>query len=89
MASSEDTFPVVDADRELNHDWNKNFEVDPVSSEMATSLEIKEKAEAAEKQKKMGKKDALQTLKSTIIVSGIIVAVCGAIFAITKKLKEK
>ncbi|CAK9164381.1 unnamed protein product [Ilex paraguariensis] len=41
MASSEDTFPVVDADRELNHDWNKNFEVDPVSSEMATSLEIK------------------------------------------------
>lgn len=52
-------------------------------------LVLKEQAEAARAQREMEKKDALQTLKSAIIVSGIVVAVAGAIFAITKKLKEK
>jgi hypothetical protein len=31
----------------------------------------------------------LEKLKSAIIISGIVVAVVGAAFAITKKLKEK
>lgn len=34
------------------------------------------------------KRDAAQTLKKTIIISAVIVAVAGAAFAITKKLKE-
>lgn len=35
------------------------------------------------------KEDACQKLKSGIIISGVAVAVLGAIFAIVKKLKEK
>ncbi|CAK9145144.1 unnamed protein product [Ilex paraguariensis] len=89
MESSEGSFSAADADRELNPGRNKNFEVDPISSKVATSLEIKEKAEATKKHKEMERKDALQSLKSAIIVSGIIVAVAGAVFAISKKLKEK
>jgi len=34
------------------------------------------------------KRDGARTLKNTIIVSAVIVAVAGAAFAITKKLKE-
>ncbi|KAA8518566.1 hypothetical protein F0562_016040 [Nyssa sinensis] len=96
MASPEGTngaadqaFPAADVDKELNPGQNKNFEVDPISSQVATSLQIKEQVEAAQKQKEQEKKDSLQTLKSAVIVSGIIVAVAGAVFAITKKLKEK
>ncbi|KAA8516728.1 hypothetical protein F0562_016766 [Nyssa sinensis] len=86
---SDGSFPAADVEKELNPGRNKNFEVDPTSSQVATSVEAKEQAEAAKKQKEREKKDALQTLKSAIIVSGIIVAVAGAVFAITKKLKEK
>ncbi|CAL5419695.1 unnamed protein product [Camellia sinensis] len=87
--SSDQTFPAADVDKELNLGQNKNFEVDPVSSQVAASIETKEQTEAAKTQKEREKKDALQTLKSTIIISGIVVAVAGAIFVITKKLKEK
>ena len=41
MASPGDAFPAADAEKELNPGENKNFEVDPVSSEVATSLQIK------------------------------------------------
>lgn len=51
---------------------------------------LKEHAEAKQKKRERKKKDALQTLKSAVIVSGIIVAVAGVAFAITKKLiREK
>lgn len=51
---------------------------------------FKERVEAEEKEKEREKKDdALQTLKTTIIVSGVILAVAGAVIAITKKLREK
>ncbi|XP_059668707.1 uncharacterized protein LOC132313781 [Cornus florida] len=85
---SDQTSPAADVDKDLNPDRNKDFEFDPISSQVATSNEIKEQSEAAKK-KEREKKDVLQTLKSAIIVSGIIVAVAGAVFAITKKLKEK
>ncbi|KAL3536099.1 hypothetical protein ACH5RR_004560 [Cinchona calisaya] len=89
MASAEDTFPAADAEKELNPAQNKDFEVDPVSSQVSTSLQInKEQIEAAEKIEKE-KKDALDKFKSAIIVSGIVVTVAGAVFAIVKKLKEK
>ena len=39
--------------------------------------------------KQCPKNDPMQAFKTTIIVSGIVLAVAGAIFAITKKLKEK
>ncbi|KAF8091554.1 hypothetical protein N665_0443s0013 [Sinapis alba] len=86
MATDGTTFPEADAKAELNPGQNKSLEVDPVSSEIASdkiqqNLERKENAKA--------KRDATQTLKKTIIISAVIVAVAGAAFAITKKLKEK
>lgn len=39
--AADSTFPAVDVDRELNPGKNKDFKVDPISSEVATSLEIK------------------------------------------------
>lgn len=48
----------------------------------------KEQREAMEK-KEDEEKDALQSFKTAIIITGIVVAVAGAVFAITKKLREK
>ncbi|KAI3471806.1 hypothetical protein Pfo_028459 [Paulownia fortunei] len=104
-------FPAADVQKELNPGLDKDFQVDPVSSDVATSKEINNallctsffnfyisdanmflraagQYEAAER-KEEEKKDALQSLKTAIIVSGIVVAVAGAVFAITKKLREK
>ncbi|CAI9097715.1 OLC1v1034187C1 [Oldenlandia corymbosa var. corymbosa] len=89
MESTEATFPEADVEKELNPAANQKVEVDPVSAEVATSLQIKEQIDAADKQKAKEKKDGLETLKSGIIVSGIAIAVAGAVFAIVKKLKEK
>lgn len=51
---------------------------------------LQEQIEAEDKKKKdQEKKDAIQTLKKSVIVSAVIVALAGAIFAITKKLREK
>lgn len=36
-------FPAVDVERELNPGDNKHVEVDPISSQVATSLEAKVK----------------------------------------------
>ncbi|RVW48152.1 hypothetical protein CK203_073482 [Vitis vinifera] len=84
---SDETFPVADVQGELHPAQNKDFQVDPVSSDVATSLEYKGRGDKKEKDRE--KKDALQTLKSAIIVSGAILAAAGAVFVITKKLKEK
>ncbi|XVE61468.1 hypothetical protein DITRI_Ditri06bG0042800 [Diplodiscus trichospermus] len=80
------TFPAADANGELNPGANKDFKVDSLSSEIATSREIKERAEAQEKKEK---KNSMQTLKTAILVSAVVVAMAGAAFAITKKLKVK
>ncbi|CAA2966542.1 transmembrane [Olea europaea subsp. europaea] len=87
MASSEG-FPAADSEKELNPGQNMDAQVDPISSEIAASKEQSE-AEAAKKHKQEERKDCLQTFKTAIIVSGIIVAAAGALFAITKKLKQK
>jgi len=50
---------------------------------------LKEDAAAKQKKKQIEKKEYLDKLKSAIIISGIVVALAGAAFAITKKLKEK
>lgn len=52
-------------------------------------MQEQSEAEAAKKHKQEERKDCLQTFKTAIIVSGIIVAAAGALFAITKKLKQK
>ncbi|EOA26023.1 hypothetical protein CARUB_v10019431mg [Capsella rubella] len=85
MATDTTTFPEGDAEAELNPGQNTSFEVDPVSSEIAAEKvqKIVEKRENAK-----AKRGATQTLKKTIIISAVIVAVAGAAFAITKKLKE-
>ncbi|XP_019082485.1 PREDICTED: uncharacterized protein LOC109125295 [Camelina sativa] len=85
MATDTTTFPEGDAAAELNPGQNKNFQVDPVSSEIASEKvqKIVEKRENAK-----AKRDGTKTLKKTIIISAVIVAVAGAAFAITKKLKE-
>ncbi|XP_061366773.1 uncharacterized protein LOC133309922 [Gastrolobium bilobum] len=89
IENSDLTFPPADIAGELNPGNNTNVQVDPISSEVAATKEMMEQAEAEQRKKEREKKEALQTLKSAIIVSGIIVAVAGAVFAITKKLREK
>ncbi|XP_073317322.1 uncharacterized protein [Primulina huaijiensis] len=88
MANSEG-FPVADVQRELNPGLDKNFQVDPISSDVAASKEIQEQIEGTKKATEQENKDAMQSFKTSIIVSGIIVVVVGAVFAIAKKLREK
>ncbi|KAK6944043.1 hypothetical protein RJ641_025145 [Dillenia turbinata] len=79
--ASDHSFPPADAGAELNPDQNENLPVDPISAD--------EEAKVAKKTKKQQKNDAMDTLKSAIIMSGIVAALAGAVFSITKKLKEK
>ncbi|KAI9079084.1 hypothetical protein K1719_038923 [Acacia pycnantha] len=83
-------FPASDIDGELNLEANRQVQVDPISSEVAAFkfYWMKEPAEAKLK-KEREQKEAMRTLKSAIIIAGIVAAVAGAAFAITKKLKEK
>lgn len=50
---------------------------------------LKRQTEEKKKEAKKKKVDALQTLKTTILVSVAVVAVAGTVFAVTKKLREK
>ncbi|GAA0151943.1 hypothetical protein LIER_10547 [Lithospermum erythrorhizon] len=86
MSNPTEPFPKLDVQGELHPEKNKDLSVDPISSEVAAD---KEQGERAKEAKERAKRDAIQTLKTTIIVSGIAIAVIGAIFAITKKLKQK
>ncbi|XP_054800964.1 uncharacterized protein LOC129305073 [Prosopis cineraria] len=86
LENSDKTFPPADIDGELNPEANRQVQVDPISSEVAAFN--KEQAEAKLK-KEREQKEAMRTLKSAIIIAGIVAAVAGAAFAITKKLKEK
>ncbi|XP_057252277.1 uncharacterized protein LOC104898349 [Beta vulgaris subsp. vulgaris] len=102
-ATNDATFPPADIDGELNPGKDKDlFKVDSVSSQVAKlsfdanyiiilfdmKEPIKPRKPAKEK-KQCAKKDPMQTLKTTIIVSGVILALAGGVFAITKKMKEK
>ncbi|XP_075491556.1 uncharacterized protein LOC142529800 [Primulina tabacum] len=88
MANSEG-FPAADVQRELNPGLDKNFQVDPISSDVAASKKIQEQIEGTKKATEQENKDAMQSFKTSIIVSGIVVVVVGAVFAIAKKLREK
>ncbi|KAK4419395.1 ABC transporter B family member 29, chloroplastic [Sesamum alatum] len=71
------SFPAADVEKELNPGADKNFQVDPVSSDVAASKEVKDRVEAAKKDEKI---DALQNFKTAIIVSGMVVAVLVLVF---------
>ncbi|KAG6770388.1 hypothetical protein POTOM_026069 [Populus tomentosa] len=83
------SFPGADVDQALNPSQNKEFEVDPVSSDIATSKETGQEQDAAARKREREKQDAMHKLKTTILVSAVIIAVAGAVFAVTKKLRER
>ncbi|RAL44598.1 hypothetical protein DM860_003357 [Cuscuta australis] len=91
MDNSGGTFPAADAEIELNPEkMNKEFQLDPVSSKLASDLENKEREEAGKRAREKERKDeAMQRLKTAVLISAAAVAVAGAVFAITKKLREK
>nr|DAD48520.1 TPA_asm: hypothetical protein HUJ06_018457 [Nelumbo nucifera] len=87
--ASDFAFPAAG---ELNPGKAKDFPVNPTSSEvvaMSNKLKEEEVREQKKKKKEKEKKEAAERFKSTIIMSGMVVAVVGAIFAITNKLREK
>jgi hypothetical protein len=53
-----------------------------------TCIALQEQDEAARKRERE-KQDAMHKLKTTILVSAMIIAVAGAVFAVTKKLRER
>ncbi|KAK7348792.1 hypothetical protein VNO80_23471 [Phaseolus coccineus] len=87
--NSDLTFPPADVAGELHPGTNTHVQVDPTSSEVEASKEKKEQEEAKQEKNERERKDSLQTIKSAIVISGIVVALAGAAFAITKKLREK
>lgn len=87
-AQTDQKFPPADVGGTLNPENNAEIEVDAISSEVAAEKEMKEEV-AKPKKKEREEKEAMHTIKSSIIISGIIVAAIGAVFAITKKLREK
>ncbi|XP_057777938.1 uncharacterized protein LOC130996657 isoform X2 [Salvia miltiorrhiza] len=89
MTSSGEPFPAADLEKELHPGSNKEFEVDSVSSAVDANKQIKQEQRDVVERKEQERKDALQSFKKAIIVSGITVAVVGALFAITKKIREK
>nr|XP_010943769.1 uncharacterized protein LOC105061426 isoform X2 [Elaeis guineensis] len=92
MIGDADAFPAVNASRELNLGVPEQFPVDPVSSDVATSKELKAEAEAEARAKAKGdaseKCDLGGTLTSVLMVSGVVVVAVGVAFFVTKKLKE-
>ncbi|KAF7119823.1 hypothetical protein RHSIM_Rhsim13G0112400 [Rhododendron simsii] len=68
----------VEAGGELDPELDADFHVDPAYT---TSKQFEGAA-------KKETRDGIQTLKSAVIISGVVVAVIGAIFAVSKKIKE-
>lgn len=71
---------AASAGGELDPELDADFHVDPAYT---TSKQFEE---AAKKEKR--RRDGIQTLKSAVIISGVVVAVIGAIIAVSKKIKE-
>ncbi|KAL1821252.1 uncharacterized protein LOC108218220 [Daucus carota subsp. sativus] len=81
MESSDDSFPAADVEKELNPGNNTSVEVDSVSSQIAEGKGVAKKGEK-------GKNDPVQTFKTTMIVSGVLIVLAGVALAISKKLRE-
>ncbi|KAG5515793.1 hypothetical protein RHGRI_036741 [Rhododendron griersonianum] len=72
------TVAAASAGGELDPELDADFHVDPAYTSP------KQFEEAAKKERRYG----IQTLKSAVIISGVVVAVIGAIFAVSKRIKE-
>ncbi|KAL5710630.1 hypothetical protein ACHQM5_021170 [Ranunculus cassubicifolius] len=89
------SFTPVDVSAEMNPSANNGFPVDAVSSEIYTSKQLKEENEAEEKKKgESGKKvkgndGGDKKIGATLVLSGVVVAVIGAIFAFVKNVKQQ
>ncbi|THU61618.1 hypothetical protein C4D60_Mb07t25240 [Musa balbisiana] len=92
MAGDDPTFPAANADEELNLRKPDEFPVDSVSSDVATTKELK--AEEGETRARSGgadkpeKSDLGSSLMSVLVISGVVAAAVGVAFFVTKKLKE-
>ncbi|CAL5432351.1 unnamed protein product [Camellia sinensis] len=73
---------AVSGGGEMNPELTSNFQVDPAYT---TPKQLQEEQDQA-----AGKvnKDRIQSLKSAVIISGVVVAIIGAICAVAKKVKE-
>ncbi|WOG98302.1 hypothetical protein DCAR_0417643 [Daucus carota subsp. sativus] len=93
MESSDDSFPAADVEKELNPGNNTSVEVDSVSSQIAEVGNFyadaqKQKGKGVAKKGEKGKNDPVQTFKTTMIVSGVLIVLAGVALAISKKLRE-
>ncbi|GMH26345.1 hypothetical protein Nepgr_028188 [Nepenthes gracilis] len=77
-------FPAVDVDGELNPANRADFQVDPVSSQID-----KEKAATGKKKEGCCGKDAMKALRRSFIASGVILAVAGAVFVLSRKMRDR
>ncbi|KDP37310.1 hypothetical protein JCGZ_06764 [Jatropha curcas] len=85
-ASETSIVPAADANKDLQPAKN----VDSVSSNnTVSSREVKEEEVTADKKEERKIRDPMQRLKTTILVSAVIIAVAGAAFAITRKLRQQ
>ncbi|XP_065856035.1 uncharacterized protein [Euphorbia lathyris] len=82
-------FPAADVEKELDPSKNKDFETDSVSSDIDATKEIKERDAVIKKKKEVEKKNNMQSLRTTFIVSAVILALAAAAMAITNKLKQQ
>ncbi|XP_020263857.1 uncharacterized protein LOC109839763 isoform X2 [Asparagus officinalis] len=87
-----DSFPAVNATRELNLGVPEEFPVDPISSDVETSKKLKEaeareRAAAAEDAEKC-KCCFSGPLGTTLTVAVVVAAAVGVAFFVTKKLKH-
>ncbi|EPS64092.1 hypothetical protein M569_10693 [Genlisea aurea] len=85
MTSTEEQIPTPVVTEIPTHDNEKHD--DPSDADPSKELS-KDQRETSGGEKEEEER-SVQSFKTNIIISGIIVAVVGAIFAITKKLRHK
>ncbi|CAD5187337.1 uncharacterized protein LOC108953370 [Musa acuminata AAA Group] len=91
MAGDDPTFPAANADEELNLRKPDEFPVDSVSSDLATTKELKAEGETRTRSggaDKAEKSDLGGSLMSVLVISGVVAAAVGVAFFVSKKLKE-
>ncbi|XP_052185454.1 uncharacterized protein LOC127797034 [Diospyros lotus] len=81
-AVAEAATAAVPSDGELDPEIDTDFVVDPA---YATSKQLKEEQDEVAREAHGG---GIETLKSVVIISGVVVAVIGALFAVAKKFRE-
>ncbi|KAG6478569.1 hypothetical protein ZIOFF_062012 [Zingiber officinale] len=92
MADDDQAFPAGNAAAELNRDKPDQFPTDSVSSNITAARKKKETAAAAEaaasRSRSGGKCELGSSLKSTLVISGVVIVAVGVAFFVAKKLKQ-